>query len=158
MDGLQVVYIAVSWATFEDGLEERDTLYEEARTLDKKRTLFTVKGGQCEDAADIAGLVEQIDESNSTFGQGTKRKRQEMEAEVELHAILELKKRILHDEPQWTNVIEEIDAEGVNEENHSDNFGDNNIQLPENLHAWHAASFLYSHYTSGTPEQHKKAN
>ncbi|KAL5516102.1 hypothetical protein EMCRGX_G001373 [Ephydatia muelleri] len=56
----------------DDEIEERDTLYEEARALDRKRELFVVKGGRSKDAA-VAGLLEQ----NTT--ESSKRKEQEIE-------------------------------------------------------------------------------
>ena len=37
----------VSWATTDEGIEERDTLYEEARALKRQKELFVVKGGRC---------------------------------------------------------------------------------------------------------------
>ena len=51
--------ISISWATNDaEELEERDTLYEEARALDRQKALFVVKGGRSKDAA-VAGLLEQ---------------------------------------------------------------------------------------------------
>ena len=72
MDGWRTSGISISWAVKDDEIEERATLYEEARALDRKRELFVVKGGRSKDAA-VAGLLEQ----NTT--ESSKRKEQEME-------------------------------------------------------------------------------
>ena len=50
--------ISISWATKDDELEERDTLYEEARALDRQKALFIAKGERSKDAA-VEGLLEQ---------------------------------------------------------------------------------------------------
>eukprot|EP00731_Ephydatia_muelleri_P025330 Em0017g413a len=44
--------------TTDEGIEERDTLYEDARALERQKELFVVKGGRSKDAA-VAGLIEQ---------------------------------------------------------------------------------------------------
>ena len=58
IDGWRSSGISISWATKDDELEERDTLYEEARALDRQKALFIVKGERSKDAA-VEGLLEQ---------------------------------------------------------------------------------------------------
>ena len=72
IDGWKSSGISISWASKDDEIEERNTLYEESRALDRKRELFVVKGGRTKDAA-VAGLLEQ------NFRESLKRKEQEME-------------------------------------------------------------------------------
>ena len=55
IDGWRSSGISISWATKDDELEERDTLYEEARALDRQKALFIVKG----EHAAVEGLLEQ---------------------------------------------------------------------------------------------------
>ena len=43
--GWRLSGISISWATKDDELEECDTLYKEARALDRQKALFMVKGG-----------------------------------------------------------------------------------------------------------------
>eukprot|EP00731_Ephydatia_muelleri_P020983 Em0013g710a len=71
-DGWRVSGISVSWATTDEDIEERDTLYEEARALEKQKELFVVKGERSKDAA-VARLIEQTVVEGSS-----KRKRDEM--------------------------------------------------------------------------------
>ena len=139
-DGWDASGISVSWSTLEDGIEQRDTLYDEANAMEKEKTLFVVKGGRCKDAA-VAGLLDQIDESASaaSLKQGTKRKRDEMEV---LEESISIGAEENVDEPHWTNVIEELDSEdekcdecSIEEEEET--------QLPENL----ASCFIPIHTT-----------
>lgn len=37
--------ISISWAMKDEEMEERDTMYKEARVLEKQKGLFVVKGG-----------------------------------------------------------------------------------------------------------------
>ena len=50
-DGWRVGGISVPWATTDEEIKERDTLYEEARTLERQKELFVVEGGHSKDAA-----------------------------------------------------------------------------------------------------------
>ena len=45
-DGWRVSGISVPWATTDEEIEERNTLYEEARALDRQKELFVVKDGR----------------------------------------------------------------------------------------------------------------
>eukprot|EP00731_Ephydatia_muelleri_P002885 Em0001g2885a len=105
----------------DDEIEERDTLYEEARALDRKRELFVVKGGRSKDAA-VAGLHEQ----NTT--ESSKRKEQEME-------MMDVTGSGIDDDfdvngEKWTE-MDELD-EGV-EARDENEFDGEESQLPDDL-------------------------
>eukprot|EP00731_Ephydatia_muelleri_P002914 Em0001g2914a len=105
----------------DDEIEERDTLYEEARALDRKRELFVVKGGRSKDAA-VAGLLEQ----NTT--ESSKRKEQEME-------MMDVTGSGIDDDfdvngEKWTE-MDELD-EGV-EARDENEFDGEESQLPDDL-------------------------
>ena len=121
MDGWRTSGISISWAVKDDEIEERDTLYEEARALDRKRELFVVKGGRSKDAA-VAGLLEQ----NTT--ESSKRKEQEME-------MMDVTGSGIDDDfdvngEKWTE-MDELD-EGV-EARDENEFDGEESQLPDDL-------------------------
>eukprot|EP00731_Ephydatia_muelleri_P012093 Em0006g987a len=66
------VYMTLNKISENEDIEERDTLDEEARALERQKELFVVKGGRSKDAA-VAGLIEYTVVEGSS-----KRKRDEM--------------------------------------------------------------------------------
>ena len=114
-DGWKASGIYLSWATTDEGIEERDTLYEEARALERQKELFVVKGRRSKDAA-VAGLIEQtVVESSSN------RTREEMIEETSGED---------DNGERWTEIEELDDVEG--EENKLTD-EEESSQLPNNL-------------------------
>ena len=113
-DGWRVSGISVSWATTDEDIEERDTLFE-ARALERQIELFVVKGGRSKDAA-VAGLIEQTVVEGSS-----KRTREE---------IIEGTSGEDDNGEQWTEIEELDDVEG---EENTPADGEESSQLPDEL-------------------------
>ena len=114
VDGWRVSGISVSWATTDEDIEERDTLFE-ARALERQIELFVVKGGRSKDAA-VAGLIEQTVVEGSS-----KRTREE---------IIEGTSGEDDNGEQWTEIEELDDVEG---EENTPADGEESSQLPDEL-------------------------